>query len=142
MKVRSTQNRQRRAGFTLMEMMVVVTMIVALAGLGIFYMAGQAEEANKAKAKTDVKAWSTAATAYKMQHPEIGWPQTLEILLQKDEQGYGPYITNQESLIDPWNNRYQYDPSGSRQNGLQPDIYTTIPNNGGIIGNWSSKIIR
>jgi len=49
MKLRNTRNRRRRPGFTLMEMMVVVTMIVALAGLGIFYMAGQAEEANKPK---------------------------------------------------------------------------------------------
>jgi hypothetical protein len=43
---------------------------------------------------------------------------------------------------DPWGHAYIYDPSGANQNGLQPDISTTIPNNGGRIGNWSSKIIR
>jgi general secretion pathway protein G len=144
MRIRNTQNRRRRAGFTLMEMMVVVTMIVALAGLGIFYMAGQVQKANEAKAKTDIKGWTTAVMAYKLNHPEVGYPATLQELTQKDQQGFGPYIQNVESLIDPWGQAYQYDQSGQRNGGTQPDIFTQIPaaEGGGIIGNWSARIQR
>ena len=138
MKIR--KQHHRRAAFTLMEMMVVVAIIVALAGIGIFYMAGQAEEGNKTKAKADIKNLTSAVTAFKLNHPDIGWPQDLQSLLQRDDQGHGPYLTSAESLSDPWNRPYQYDPSGSRNNGLQPDIYTTIPNGQGIIGNWSIRI--
>lgn len=140
MKIRKQRNR--RAAFTLMEMMVVVAIIVALAGIGIFYMAGQAEEGNKTKAKADIKNLTQAATAFKLNHPDIGWPQDLQSLLQRDDQGHGPYLTSAESLMDPWNRPYQYDAGGSRNNGLQPDIYTTIPNGQGIIGNWSIRIVK
>lgn len=58
----------------------------------------------------------------------------------RDDQGHGPYLTSQESLIDPWNQPYQYQRDGGRNNGTQPDIFTTIPGGKGTIGNWSRKV--
>ncbi len=43
-------NRQKRAAFTLMEMLVVVAIIVALAGIGGFFLLGALEDA-----KVDVR---------------------------------------------------------------------------------------
>lgn len=137
MKIRN--QRPRRAAFTLIEMMVVVAIIVSLAGVGIFYMVGQAEEGNKTKARADVKSIEAAATAYKLHHPEIGWPQGLDDLFNRDDQGHGPYLTNAENKIDPWGKMYSYDPAGGKNSGLKPDIYTTTPD-GKMIGNWSNKI--
>jgi prepilin-type N-terminal cleavage/methylation domain-containing protein len=132
-----------RRGFTLMEMMVVVAIIVALAGIGIFFLAPQADEGNKTKAKADIKSLTQAALQYKMQHAGQ-WPQTLEALIAKDESGYGPYIHKEEDLLTPWpqlapNGKYTYDPSGTRNNGLQPDIFCQSPH--GIICNWSNRIL-
>ena len=36
---------------------------------------------------------------------------------------------------DPWKKPYQYDPSGPRNNGRRPDIWTVAPD-GLEIGNW------
>jgi len=141
MKLRSTQQRNRRAAFTLMEMMVVVAIIVALAGVGIFYMAGQVDEGNKTKAKADIKSLTDAALTYKTQHAGQ-WPQDLGTLMQRDNEGHGPYIRSQEDLISPWgtNFPYQFDTSGQHNNGLQPDIWVDSPI--GKISNWTRQITR
>lgn len=143
MMVRNRSSRPaRRAAFTLMEMMVVVAIIVALAGIGIFYMAGQADEGNKAKARADIKNIEAAVLSYKLNHEAAGgWPTDLEQLVVKDDQGYGPYIANPENLLDPWGKRYVYDRGGQRSGGVQPDIYTTTPD-GYIIGNWTKRLVK
>ena len=134
-----TRHRTHRAAFTLMEMMIVVAIIVALAGIGIVYMAGSADEGQKTKVRTDIKGLTTAVTLYKSQHAGA-WPQSLEALLVKDEYG-GPYIQNAESLHDPWNRPYNYDPSGGKNNGTQPDIWCEMPSPLGVASNWTTKII-
>lgn len=134
--LQNVSRARRRAAFTLIEMMVVVAIIVALAGLGIFFMAGQADEGNKTKAKADIKSLEDACTTYKLQHPTIGWPNSLQDLLQRDDQGYGPYITTPESLVDPWGQPYQY-----QTGGLKPEIYTTMPGVGKI-SNMSKNILK
>jgi general secretion pathway protein G len=135
---RNQQNRLVRPGFTLMEMMVVVAIIVALAGIGIFFLAPQADEGAKTKAKTDVKSLTAAALVFKTQHGGQ-WPLSLEALLEKDGNGYGPYVKSREDLIDPWNNEYQYDVNGPNNKGNQPDISCMSP--WGLICNWTSQII-
>lgn len=139
MKIRTerTHARQPRVGFTLIEMMVVVAIIVALAGIGIFYMAGQADEGNKTKVKADIKSLTQASIVYKTQHGGA-WPDSLQALTTRDDQGHGPYIANQENLQDPWGRPYNYDASGSNNNGLQPDIWCQSPF--GKIANWTAKI--
>ena len=136
LRTHSPTRHARRAAFTLMEMMVVVAMIVALAGLGIFYMAGQADEANKTKAFADVKSLQSACTAYKLTHSG-NWPPTLEALLEKDDQG-GPYVQDPNQLRDPWKNPYVYDMAGPNNRGMFPDIYANSQQFGQI-GNWPKK---
>jgi len=139
MVIRTSRRRSPRSAFTLMEMMIVVAIIVALAGIGIIYFAGQADEGNKTKVRADIKNLTTAATLFKAQH-QGRWPQSLEELLLKDELG-GPYIRSVEDLHDPWHQPYQYVMEGTNNNGLQPDIWCVMPGNLGTIGNWTTKII-
>ena len=141
MKLRTTNRRLnrvvRRSAFTLMEMMVVVSMIVALAGLGIFYMAGQADKANETKAYADVKSLQSACTAYKFAHSGQ-WPPSLEALLEGDGQGNGPYLQDRAQLLDPWKNPYIYDIAGPNNRGMFPDI-SANSQQFGPIGNWPKK---
>jgi hypothetical protein len=43
------------------------------------------------------------------------------------------------ALIDPWGKSFQYDPSGPKNQGLAPDIWTEAPD-GSVIANWSKDI--
>ena len=137
------ENRQnlRRAAFTLMEMLVVVAIIVALAGMGGYYVIGQLNESKVSTAK--IKA-SSIDRAIKTYYIDVGdYPQQLTDLLQKTQTGTGPYLTKQDDLLDPWGRPYQYDPSGQKNSQFNqvvgvvtPDVYTTTPD-GRTVGNWS-----
>jgi general secretion pathway protein G len=128
----------RRVAFTLVEMMIVVAIIVLLAGVGTYYMAGAIDQGNQAKAAADIKSITDACTAYKAQHSGQ-WPGSIQDLYTRDPStGYGPYLKNAEDQISPWGNPYQYDQSGQNNQGLQPDVYVSIPT-GGKIANWSRK---
>jgi general secretion pathway protein G len=129
---REQTNRQRRAAFTLMEMLVVVAIIVALAGLGGYYFLGALEDAKVDTAKTNLKTLTTACEAYSIKR---GFPDSLEQLLVRDENG-GPYVKGPEFLLDPWQNHFTYNKAGTRNNGLSPDISFTHPKTGEVIGNW------
>ncbi|HZZ82525.1 MAG TPA: type II secretion system protein GspG [Gemmataceae bacterium] len=136
MLLRKDSMRQRRSAFTLMEMLVVVAIIVALAGIGGFFLLGALQGGQEDVARTQASGTlTTACTAYRLKHQQ--WPQSLQELTQKDALG-GPYLENQDALIDPWGRPYQYDPSGPMNNGMKPDIWTTPPNDQNKkIGNWS-----
>ena len=139
MKLRTlSQRAARRAAFTLMEMMVVVAIIVALAGAGIFYMAGQVDQGYIAKAKADIKSIETAAFSFKTKNAEHRWPQSIEELTQRDADGNPPPIPNPEDVISPWGKQYVLDPSCQRNNGSKPDIYCESPL--GVVCNWSRKL--
>jgi general secretion pathway protein G len=128
----------RRIAFTLVEMMIVVAIIVLLAGVGTYYMAGAIDQGNQAKAAADIKSITDAATAYKAQHSGQ-WPQSIQDLYTKDPTtGYGPYLKNVEDQISPWGTPYVLDPAGQNNQGLQPDVYVQIPTGGRIV-NWSHK---
>lgn len=124
-----------RQGFTLMEVLVVVAIILILASLGGYYLIGQANEARKSGAKAQIRVLTTAVENYELNYMQK--PGNLAQLLVKGERG-GPYLKNRDALIDPWGREYQYNPQGPRNGGTQPDIWSMTPE-GQEIGNWASK---
>ena len=133
MIVRSPRKRNRRAAFTLMEMLVVVAIIVMLAGIGGYYYVKQLDAAKVSTAKAQTRVLSEACENYYINHGS--YPTSLALLLQQSEQG-GPYLKTQDALIDPWQRPYQYNPAGPNNAGRQPDIWADTPQ--GQVGNWSS----
>lgn len=129
-------NRRRRAAFTLMEVLVVVAIIVALASIGGYFLLGQLGQSQKDIARSQVKGpLSDACKTFFLRHNE--WPQSLEALTQPDGKG-GPYLEDVSALVDPWGRAYKYDPSGSRNGGMKPDIWAIAPD-GATIGNWAGS---
>ena len=126
--------RQRRAAFTLLEMLVVVAIIVALAGIGGFFLLGQLEGAKKSNARTNIKGNLTpACETFFVNHGSF--PESLQQLTTKDDMGNPPILKSADYLLDPWSKPYIYDKAGTKNNGMAPDIYTTAPD-GEVIGNW------
>ena len=126
-----TRQSIRRA-FTLMEILIVVAIIVILAGIGTVALFPQFQRAKENEARIKAAQVAKAIGIYMTDHDGTP-PQTLNALTQPDASG-GPWIS-QDGILDPWNKQYQFDASGPRNNGSQPDVWTTSPG-GKTLGNF------
>src|SRR5262249_53148780 len=122
---------RRRGGFTLLEILVVVAIIVVLAGIGGYYLLPRVDESKEKAAKAQLQILTTAASTYKLNNGD--YPPSLEALAEQQPNGGAP-ILEPDALRDPFGNAYGYDPSGARNRGLKPDIWVNRPT--GQIGNW------
>jgi general secretion pathway protein G len=112
-----------QAGVTLIEMMVVVTIIALFAALVLPKMMHQADRAKITSAHAQFYAFSTALGSYKL---DTGtFPTTEQGLLalrdkpESVENWQGPYL-QKEIENDPWGHPYVYHFPGDH--GDEPDI--------------------
>lgn len=103
-------NRPVRRAFTLIEIIVVVTIIALLAAVIAPRLFGRIDWAKKNAARADVKSISLAVTAYKMDASiQLNDGFDLNDLLLPPEDGggpEGPYLKKNDDLFDPWKNAY------------------------------------
>jgi general secretion pathway protein G len=129
-----TANRKRSAGFTLVEMLIVLAMIGLVAGLVIVNLSGSFESGKINTARNWVNGPGKAAvTTYYLQAGE--YPATLDAMLSAPPGVTTPVVEKASGLLDPWKKKYQYKgPPGVRNPGSF-DLWTTAPD-GTEIGNW------
>ncbi|WP_154222200.1 type II secretion system major pseudopilin GspG [Marinicella rhabdoformis] len=140
------KNKKQQAGFTLMEILIVVVILSILAVAVVPQFMDKPDQARIAKAKTDVSSLNTALSIYKMDN--FSYPsssQGLQALVQKpsgtpEAKNWNPNGYIQKLPKDPWGNDYQYLNPGNR---AAIDIYSLgqdgQPGGEGIdadIGNW------
>jgi general secretion pathway protein G len=102
----------RQAGFTLIELMVVMVIIGVLAALIVPNVLERADEAKVTAARTDVNNLMQALKLYKLDNQ--AYPTTeqgLQALVNKPTTGptpgnWKPYLDKLPK--DPWGNSYQY----------------------------------
>ena len=105
-----------RAGFTLVEILVVIAIISLLAGVVLLNIAPQIGMGSQAAAKAQIQVLSSAATTYRMAHGRYPTqPQGLEALVRKPSQepvpeNYpdGGYLSGRIVPLDPWKRPYIY----------------------------------
>jgi general secretion pathway protein G len=134
MIVQRSQSRSplalRREGFTLLEILVVVAIIVILAGVATFAYTRYIDDAKVDTAKQSMKVLENAAKNFTLKNGQVP-PPSLASLIQPPDGGR-PFVEGGEAaLIDPWGKPYQYDGSHST-NGVDPDplVWTTNPSTG------------
>lgn len=117
------RRRKSRAGITLIEMLVVVTIIALFAALVAPRMLRKSDTARITAARAQINSFMTALGAYKLDTglfptTEQGL-QALRVRPQGASQWQGPYLP-QEIPVDPWGRPYYYKFPG--EHGDEPDV--------------------
>jgi general secretion pathway protein G len=132
----ASRRRSDRLGFTLMEVLVVVAILVVLAGVSSIAVFSYLDNAKIDRARSDVQAIENALKSYKLRFSN--YPDSLDQLLTPPNGK--PFFDSQESILDPWGQRYQYNPQGPNNGGRKPDVWTNTPDGSEQIGNWMSTV--
>jgi general secretion pathway protein G len=122
------KHRDRKNGFTLIEIMLVIVIIGIIAGIAVPKLTGNLGKATNIAARASLKAIETAIGSYEMDNLRL--PDSLDDLT-KQQDGNGPYLKPSE-LMNPWSQKYQYTKGGSH--GMGFDLWTE--NEGDSFNNW------
>lgn len=142
---RSSQaKRRQRAGFTLIEVLLVLIILVILGSLAVNVFTGTQDRANINAAKAQVGLLSDPINRYRLDMNR--YPSSLEELWETPsdaalaEKWSGPYV--EQLKPDPWGNPYQYTSQGKR-NPNKFDFWSNGPDGQSgtddDIGNWEAS---
>ena len=111
-------NSPKLSGFTLIEILIVITIIGVIVAYAANKIFGQAEEAKARFAKTQIAEIGGKLDLLKL---DVGrYPTTsegLKALLQNPSgmtNWNGPYVKSEEQIKDPWSRDYVYTSPGQR----------------------------
>jgi len=108
------------AGFTLIEVLLVVVIIGILAAVVLPRMTGRGKEAQIAAAKASIENLSLALDMYEVDNG--AYPASLQSLLTKGSElnWKGPYLKKNEIPLDPWGKEFGY---SLKDNGYEIKSY-------------------
>ncbi len=120
MKLQFKSEIRARAGFTLVEMLLVLVILATLAAIVYPKIAGRGEQARQTAAHAQIASFSTALNAFEVDNGYFpkGKSGLQDLVTQpRDSQNWhGPYL---DSIpLDPWLHEYiyecpgKYNPSG------------------------------
>ena len=124
--------RTSRRGFTLLELLLVLVILVVIAGFGIQAFGGVRDRAKIQQAKVELGILSQSLKRYEMLSNML--PASLDALSNKPSDADTEWVKMLDKPIskDPWGNPYEYSINGSefvlksmgpdRQTGTADDI--------------------
>jgi general secretion pathway protein G len=124
----------RRRGFTLMEVLIVLAILVMLVGMVAPKILSSQKKADVNAAKTQIGLFQSTLEHYAMDmktYPTT--EQGLAALISKpsdlDESApwAGPYLNGDSIPKDPWNREYKYEYPPTHGSGDRPDIWSSGP---------------
>src|SRR5258708_7065735 len=119
--------RLPQRGFTLMEMLIVLSIIALLMGIAIYNLTGIQVTAKEEKASTDVASFKEALIAYELVSGSLPTTdQGLKVLWTKPTiepipQHWRAQLS--QETLDPWGHPYQYRNPG-KHNTESYDVYS------------------
>lgn len=105
---------ERRAGFTLVEIMLVVVIIGVIAALFVPNLIGRSDQARRTAAMTDLRSVGATLDMYRLDNAHYpSTDQGLEALVNKpsglpEPMNYTPGGYARKVPTDPWQNPYVY----------------------------------
>ena len=129
---RSPKTHRRRRGFTLMEVLLVMAILIVLGSLVTYSFITIRKNSLEDAARVQIRTLESACDLYML---HVGtMPTALTDLLQRpqglanQDSWRGPYLKDNVPL-DPWNNQYQYE-MGTDMNGNPRPIITSNGSDG------------
>ena len=115
----------RQSAFTLVELLLVLTILAILAGIVLPKIAGRGEQARETAAKADMASIKTALSMFEVDNgyfPRgLDGLQALMVKPREAQNWRGPYL--EKNPIAPWNNPYVYVNPGQK-NPTGFDLYS------------------
>lgn len=140
---RQRRNETKRAGFTLLEVLIVLAIIGVIAAMAVPRLLGQQQSANIKVTKTAITNLEQSAKLYAVDN--LGEPpESIEVMLQKREDGTAPLLDKMP--IDAWNEPLNYEYPNTRAETDGPAIWSNGKNrkndngSGDDINNWDDKM--
>ncbi|MEI6075416.1 MAG: type II secretion system major pseudopilin GspG [Verrucomicrobiota bacterium] len=134
-----SSRRVFRRAFTLVEMLLVVTIIGILAALVIPKIVGRSEQARVTAAQADLSSIKTTLDAFEVDNGY--YPKSIQDLVlapNTAKNWHGPYL--EKIPQDPWGNNYVYYFPGKHNTGSY-DLLSIGPDGkegtDDDVGNWS-----
>jgi general secretion pathway protein G len=107
------RTKRREEGFTLVELMVVISIIAILATIVTVNVLGVRDDASVSKAQAEITNFKTALTSYNLafgHFPTTG--EGLDALIHNEKRNF---LDVEQIPDDPWGKPYVYTSEGSRQ---------------------------
>ncbi|XAM00274.1 type II secretion system major pseudopilin GspG [Phycisphaeraceae bacterium D3-23] len=133
---------RRNAGFSILELLLVLVILSILAGIVGVRFAGQSGKAKVTAAKAQLAQFETALTSFDIHTGAMPTTQQGLEALRKEPNGVedweGPYLTK-DIEDDPWGNPWQYRAPGTHNNDYDLFSYGEDGSEGGDddIKNWT-----
>jgi general secretion pathway protein G len=107
-----TKSREAEAGYSLVELLVVLAIIVLLGTIAVPQLLKYLDRAKQDTARAQIQALSATLDLFKL---DVGrYPsqeEGLEALVSQPSEApgwNGPYLKRKDMLLDPWHRTYRY----------------------------------
>ena len=110
------QNKKQvqRSKFSLLEVVIAITIVALIAAIAVPRLLGQADEAKAHTAKIQIQSFNGAISQHKIDTGKM--PDSLEGLVTNTQnlKGWKPYL--ELIPLDPWNNSYVFELDSTKYN--------------------------